>query len=392
MKTLLHFFFAATVLGILFKPASVSGNTNTNTVAAASENKPWDPIYIDPEDGMLDLSEFVANAHGFIPVVVPITQPAVGYGALGALVFMSRPEKEPGQKAARPNITAVGGLATENGTWGVFGANIQHWMDDRFETVVAPAYMDVNLNYYPPDSNGSGNSIEYNMKMPALYLRGRYRFKESQWSTSLGLIAFQNTLSFPGTQLPPGLNQNEIKTTQVALSPAVTYDTRDNIFTPTKGLVTQLQVQLFNQALGGDADYQLPQFFTYFYQPVSEKLFFGLNVSARTAHGDVPFYQLPYIQLRGLPAMRYQGDQVGEVAAQLRWQFHGRYSVLGFGGYGASRLDERIRTVTQTAGTYGVGMRYEIAKAYGLHMGFDIARGPEDTILYIQFGSAWQAP
>jgi hypothetical protein len=31
-------------------------------------------------------------------------------------------------------------------------------------------------------------------------------------------------------------------------------------------------------------------------------------------HGDVPFYQLPFIELRGIPAVRYQDENaaVGE--------------------------------------------------------------------------------
>ena len=42
--------------------------------------------------------------------------------------------------------------------------------------------------------------------------------------------------------------------------------------------------------------------------------------------------------------------------------------------------------------TRGLGLRYEIARGYGMHLGFDIGRGPEGTIFDIQFGSAWFAP
>ena len=42
-----------------------------------------------------------------------------------------------------------------------------------------------------------------------------------------------------------------------------------------------------------------------------------------------------------------------------------------------------------TIAARGGGFRYQIARSYGVHMGLDIARGPEDTVIYIQFGSAW---
>jgi hypothetical protein len=38
----------------------------------------------------------------------------------------------------------------------------------------------------------------------------------------------------------------------------------------------------------------------------------------------------------------------------------------------------------------GVGMRYLIARRLGIYMGLDVARGPEDTAVYIQVGSAWR--
>jgi hypothetical protein len=38
----------------------------------------------------------------------------------------------------------------------------------------------------------------------------------------------------------------------------------------------------------------------------------------------------------------------------------------------------------------GVGLRYFIARRFGTHVGFDIAKGPEDTALYLQFGHAWK--
>ena len=34
----------------------------------------------DPEDGAIDLSQFLLEANGVLPVLIPITEPAVGYG------------------------------------------------------------------------------------------------------------------------------------------------------------------------------------------------------------------------------------------------------------------------------------------------------------------------
>ena len=37
----------------------------------------------------------------------------------------------------------------------------------------------------------------------------------------------------------------------------------------------------------------------------------------------------------------------------------------------------------------GVGFRYRLARELGLQAGLDVARGPEDTSVYLTVGSAW---
>jgi glucose/arabinose dehydrogenase len=93
--------------------------------------------------------------------------------------------------------------------------------------------------------------------------------------------------------------------------------------------------------------------------------------------------------MRAVPAMQYQGEHAATVEAELRWQFWKRFSLVGFAGEGIAWIDldrfDRQRTVT----TGGTGVRYELARRYKLHMGIDVAFGPDGAALYVQFGSAW---
>ena len=43
-----------------------------------------------PDDGWVDLSTFLDEPYGFVPVVWPITEPAIGYGAAVALAFIGK--------------------------------------------------------------------------------------------------------------------------------------------------------------------------------------------------------------------------------------------------------------------------------------------------------------
>ena len=40
----------------------------------------FDENLIDPEDGMLDASDYLTSAYGFFPVPIIVTEPAVGFG------------------------------------------------------------------------------------------------------------------------------------------------------------------------------------------------------------------------------------------------------------------------------------------------------------------------
>ena len=83
------------------------------------------------DDGWLDVSGFLDEIYGFLPVVIPITEPA-GYGAAGGWLL---PQPAIGRREApsfgRPDITLVGGLGTENGSWGILAGDVRHWLGDR---------------------------------------------------------------------------------------------------------------------------------------------------------------------------------------------------------------------------------------------------------------------
>jgi len=149
---------------------------------------------------------------------------------------------------------------------------------------------------------------------------------------------------------------------------------------------------LLSRALGGDSEFQRVSLTAMHFLPLHPKLTLGVRGDAAFSFGDVPFYMQPFVALRGVPVMRYQGDDVAQVEVELLWQFWKCFSLVGFAGGGAAwndfeRFDNPLTLVTE-----GAGFRHEIARKYGLHMGLDVAFGPDTTAIYVQFGSAWARP
>jgi outer membrane protein assembly factor BamA len=329
-----------------------------------------------------------------VPLVIPITEPAVGYGAAGVLAFIDKPLGEAEAGFGRPDITAVGGLGTENGTWGAMAGNVSHWLDDRLQTTVGIIRASVNLDFYGIGENGAlkNHPLAYNLEPSGGVARARVRLGHSFVWAGLSYALADTQVRFDAPAQTPGLPDFQRDSRVGGLTPSLTYDSRDNIFTPMGGAYVEVGAGLFSRALGGDNEFQRVSLTAMHFLPLHPKLTLGVRGDATLSFGDVPFYMRPFVALRGVPVMRYQGDEVAQVEVELRWQFWKRFSLVGFAGGGAAWNDfERIDN-TQTLVTGGAGFRYEIARKYGLHMGLDVAFGPDTTAIYVQFGSAWARP
>jgi len=169
----------------------------------------------------------------------------------------------------------------------------------------------------------------------------------------------------------------------------VEYESLDSTFTPSSGNLLRLAALWHGETLGGDFDYG-DYLGRYLHYLKLSKVVLGTRVEARDIEGKAPFLMNPYINLRGIPAMRYQGTTVVTGEMEARWDFHPRFSAVGFVGVGraAEGFGGLGSSPNRVAG--GVGFRYLLARLLGLRAGIDLARGPEDWAFYLTIGSAWR--
>jgi hypothetical protein len=346
-------------------------------------------------DGWLDASQFLDTAYGFLPVIVPITEPAVGYGAAGALVFIDREGAGQWGERTRPNIAAIGGLGTENGTRGMFAGHLGTWRGGKLRTLAAVADADVNLEFFGfgGDRTSGDGGLGYAIAARGGVAGGNYRLGEGPWwvGARYGLAQTSVALDAPGAGLP-GVSASDYDLRLAALTPQITLDMRDNFFTPTRGWYLDLSVPIFREALGSDRDFEKATLTAMHFRPLADVLFLSVRGTGKASSDGTPFFLRPYVALRGVQALRYQGERAVELEAELRWQLHPRFSLVGFGGAGAARGESTLAARDQSVTTVGGGFRYLIARTYGIHMGMDVAFGPDDPVLYIVFGSAWLRP
>jgi hypothetical protein len=350
--------------------------------------------FFDPEDGQLDLSYFLEHPRGFLPIPIIVTEPAVGYGGGAAGMFL-RPRKEAGEEGwAFPNISAAGAFATQNGTWGAFGGDASRWLDGRLRTLIGAGTGRVNLDFYGLglDPSSVYQKVRYSLEFTGAVAQANWQLAPKlPWAIGLRYVYADVDPVLRDQPLFPNL-ADRVRVKVSAPTPILEFDTRDNLFTPTRGVYAESSWLASRKSLGATDDFErFTQVLMGWYSVTS-----AVTVSARGNYAwssnSTPFFLRPYVQLRGVPAVRYQGDQAASLEVEARWQFYGRWSVVAFAGAGTTRSDRGSFTARQNVGSGGAGFRYELARKFGLNAGLDVAHSPGTTAVYFVVGNAWFRP
>ena len=377
--------------------------------------------FTDPLDGRFDASSFLAdNAYGFLPVPIIITDPAVdgGLGVVGVFFHESDEQKEQRLKALRdsedgakyllpPSVSAVAGAYTGNDSWFLGGGHMGFFRQGRLRYMGGGGFGNLNLDFYGSGQVALTRPIELNTRAGMLLNSLKFRLGNSKFFVGpaqrfvSARIEPVNLGDLDGEFLPPELRPpwQEIITGLLtqdvvlsALGVIAEYDSRDNFFSPHDGYQYQLEYYWYRDEIGSDIDYDLLSVSGHNYWRLGERLRAGLRLAADYASTDglLPPFATPGLVLRGIPALRYQGNAVVVAEAEIAWQIDPRWSLLAFAGAGrtANEIGDLADQPSRVA--RGGGFRYLIARRYGFEMGLDIAVGPEDTVFYIQAGTAWR--
>jgi hypothetical protein len=355
--------------------------------AQAQENRGW---FRDTLDNAFDISKWLFELHGLLPLFAPITEPAIGYGAVGAAVyFIPKKDTTPGQ-FKMPDIGGVGGGYTQNGTWFAGGGYFGFWRDNSIWYRGVFGYGDIHLKYYGSGGNFlAENPAKFNMQSYFLLQQALFRLGQSRFLLG-GKYVFMTTevTAFEESKLD-WVDPKEFDMTYSGISLIGEYETLNNLLSPSRGIRVHLDYHTWLELLGSDLNLQRLTFFTLAYIPVRERLVTGLRFESLFASDNTPFYLKPFINLRGVPALRYQGQLIllGEVEQYVN--VLRRWGLVAFGGYGRTITDIASSGQGLNAWNAGGGFRYLIARQLGLQMGLDVARGPEQWAIYIVFGTSW---
>jgi len=193
----------------------------------------------DSTDHAIDMSDWLLNKKGFLFVPTIITEPAVGYGGAAAAIYFHSSYAD---RKAPPSMSGVFGMGTENGTWGAGIFHVGYWKKDRIRYMGALGKMNVNIGFY-----GSGNeglvdfeSVNLNMDSWLILQQLKFRIAETNFFAGGRYIYFNTSNTFEVPIDIPEFSGIQLESTLSEASLLVNYDTRNNIFSPTKGFYVEL--------------------------------------------------------------------------------------------------------------------------------------------------------
>jgi len=241
----------------------------------------------------------------WLTVPIPISNPTVGSGLPAAILYLHPNESE---NPEVPNSTSgIGGMYTDSESCYVGGFHDGSWKEGKIRYRAAIVTADLKLDYYAPALKDDA-SIPYTLSGDVIFGQVLGRIPNTKnWYMGLRYAYSRSDLTFgtSGAVVIPPITGTLVTS---GLGLITNYDSRDNNYYPTNGQYFEAVWSRDDESWGRNFSFdKLTSFYNY-YVPLSNKSTLALQARFASASGNIPFYLLPYLQMRGFPAGKYKDD------------------------------------------------------------------------------------
>ena len=168
------------------------------------------------------------------------------------------------------------------------------------------------------------------------------------------------------------------------IGPVIDWDSRDHIFYPGSGGWYQIWARFYREGLKSDFDFEkytvdLRHFYT-----ISPNHILALQGIASEAKGEVPFYELPTLEIRGIYEDLFIDNKMITGQIEYRFPLVRRFSGAAF--FAAGDVSDSFHDYKLSDIKYGggFGIRYALNEEERINLRFDFAMSPWGYSPYIQ--------
>jgi outer membrane protein assembly factor BamA len=198
------------------------------------------------------------------------------------------------------------------------------------------------------------------------------------------MLDTETTIDLPA--LDPRLPKIRGSIVVASLGPIISFDSRDDNYYPQRGSTFEILWNDYRDTWGSNYDYSKLGLSISHYQPLNMDFVLALNAKFDSSYGDVPFFDLPSLQMQGFAMGKYRDKYTLSTHVEGRYKFHPRWGGNLFvesGWYGAERNE---LFSGQTIISYGGGIRWQVEADKKIHLGAEVAFSGEDQAFYIRVG------
>jgi hypothetical protein len=328
-----------------------------------------------------------------VPIALPISNPTLGAGLGGGLLYMHAKETATGEDEPA-NMTGVFAMYTDTDSRAFGGFHSGSYREDSVRVSVPLAYGDFNLKFYGIGENSPfrDNPIDYGAAGSFFLPKVSFELPVKNWFLGgLYRITDISTESDDSSDLidVPGLDEQQ---TTAGFGLVTLYDSRNSNLWPDRGSWLDFTGTLNGRYAGGDYNYFKAVLKWAQYFPVSESLGLVYRLDGQYVDGEAPFWDLARVRLRGFSSGQYLDNAAATAQAELRWNAFRRWYFSLFGGSGW--IGDSVRALGSADANLagGTGFRYMLLEDQKLSIGLDAAYASDaaEVSVYFQVGD-WLA-
>ena len=173
----------------------------------------------------------------------------------------------------------------------------------------------------------------------------------------------------------------------------VTWDTRNNSYSPGKGSFAELNVTRFSDFLGSDFEFTSYMVDVRKFFPLGRNRVLGTQAYSRINNGDIPIRYLAMLGgneiMRGYYKGRYADQSMIAMQAEIRQHLFWRLGVVAFGSVG--QVSSRVRNfgIGDFHAAGGGGLRIRLNEKEKLNLRVDVGFGENSLGVYVMMREAF---
>ncbi|MCO4820669.1 MAG: BamA/TamA family outer membrane protein [Flavobacteriaceae bacterium] len=301
------------------------------------------------------------------------------FGALPMIMYKTNANDTISPKS----ISGMAAVYTTNESWGGFAFNKLYFKEDKYRLILVGGKGNFNSQLFSEEINSyldyNSDTFYFKFELQRLIIKHFYGGINYQFLDRSTIVDYEGA------------------TTQIdrlnILGLIFSYDTRDSVYYPTTGFLSELKIDSAPEFFGNDENFNK---FTFNYNKyislknnrdlIAARIYTGVGL------GDLSFNQQFVVSgtdIRGYTQGRYRGKQIVALQGEYRYNPWKKMGLVGFTGLATVFNGDNTSDNGVILPSIGAGFRYAAFPKNKMNVGLEAAVGKGDWGVYFRIGEVF---